>query len=104
MAEIRVDPKKLTGPVELRVGDTLVLGLEENPTTGYRWQVSTDDQLTPSADRFIPAGDAAAGGGGVRTLKFAVVTGGAGQIKLQLRREWAVDAPQQSLLVTYRAK
>jgi inhibitor of cysteine peptidase len=104
VAEIKIDPKNLTARVELQVGDTLVVELLENPTTGFRWTASVGSQLAPSADSFVPAPGSGAGGGGVRTLKFGVVAPGSGEVRVQLRREWESAAPQQSLVVLYQAK
>lgn len=104
MAEVKIDAKNARGPVELRVGDTLVINVDENPTTGYRWQVSVGDQLVASADRFIPSGDTAVGGGGIRTLSFGVVSPGRGTVKLQLRREWETDKAPDSLDISYEAR
>ena len=103
MAEVRVDINNVQVPVEARVGDTLVVYLPENPTTGYRWHASAGPQLVPSADQFTPQRDAAVGGGGIRTLRFTVVSAGSGKIELQLRRQWEVGAPQQSISIAYGA-
>ena len=102
MPEIRIDPRNLAGPVRLHIGDTIVVELPENPTTGFRWQGSPDSQLVPSADQFVPSRDAAPGGGGIRTLRFGVVAAGDGRLKLQLRREWETAMPQQSLEIPYQ--
>ena len=36
-----VNQKDLARPVHVRAGEPVVLRLEENPTTGYRWRLNT---------------------------------------------------------------
>ena len=104
MADHRINVDKLPRVVELNVGDTFVIDLRENPTTGYRWQASPASQLVPSGDEFLAQGNAAAGSSGVRTLKFTPLSVGKGTVMLELRREWETGAPQQSVTIAYEAK
>jgi inhibitor of cysteine peptidase len=87
-------------------GDTLVVHLDESPTSGYRWSVERlDDRvLTPAGDDFAPAGGAAPGGGdagpaggvrlgggGTRVLRFTVAGPGRGELVLRRWRSWEGD-------------
>jgi inhibitor of cysteine peptidase len=102
VADIKIEPKDFGKPVQLHMGDTIVIELQENPTTGFRWQVSAGSHLVPSGDQFVPAKDAAPGGGGTRILKLGAVAKGNGAVRLQLRREWESSPPQQSFEVPYQ--
>jgi inhibitor of cysteine peptidase len=75
---------------DLTLGAQLVVALEENPTTGYRWSI---DPVQPPVialmgdDYTINAG-AGMGGGGVRRFVFRVVEPGETQLSLRLARQW----------------
>lgn len=101
MADIKIEPKDFGKPVGLHIGDTIIIELQENPTTGFRWQISAGSHLVISGDQLVPGKDVAPGGGGTRILKLGAVATGNGVIRLQLRREWESSPPQQSLEVPY---
>lgn len=102
MADIKIEPKDFGKLVGLHTGDTIVIELQENPTTGFRWQVSAGSHLVPSGDQLVLGKDVAPGGGGTRTLRLGAVAKGNGVIRLQLRREWESSPPQQSLEIPYQ--
>jgi len=102
MAEVKVDAKHVPAAVQLGVGDTLVISLQENPTTGYRWQASAGNHLVPSGDEFLSPRESTMGAGGTRMLKFGVISAGNGEVKLQLRREWETATPQASIDIKYQ--
>jgi inhibitor of cysteine peptidase len=76
--------------VALRVGDRLVLRLEENPTTGYRWAMEDHDEDVVSLQHqeYAPLPHAAVGGGGQRSWTFVVRKAGADTLRLKLWRAW----------------
>jgi inhibitor of cysteine peptidase len=51
----------------LPLGTTFTVVLEENPTTGYSWNVSVTDGLKITRDTFIPPTSGLIGAGGVHT-------------------------------------
>jgi predicted secreted protein len=64
-----VREKELVEPIHVALGESIVLRLEENPTTGYRWFFEgfpAEDMLVVS-DQFRLANDAF-GAGGIREL------------------------------------
>lgn len=75
--------------VTARVGDTIEVSLAENPSTGYRWDVTELDDSVVSAGEssFSPAGDGI-GAGGSRHMVFRVRHAGITRIELTLRRNW----------------
>lgn len=75
-------------------GDSILIRLEENPTTGYIWEVDVaNDQIIYLKDsNFSTANDTVIGGGGIRIFTFTAQSPGTGEVKLELRREWEEKA------------
>jgi inhibitor of cysteine peptidase len=73
----------------VRVGDDVVLRLPENPTTGYRWTLSTsaDDALSLESDTYVP-GEAKPGTPGVRVFRLRATAPGTVELRLHRRRRW----------------
>src|SRR5262245_13392084 len=80
--------------VDLRLGDRLVLQLEENPTTGYRWALEPFDEEVLSLDdvAYAPAREGGLGGGGQRAWTFSARKPGTATLQLKLWRPWEGDA------------
>jgi inhibitor of cysteine peptidase len=88
-----------SGPVSLKVGQTLVVTLPSNPSTGYSWTVSGapdsavltqegDITYTPSnPDVVMP------GSGGSETVRFTATAAGTTKLVLDYRRPWETDVP-----------
>lgn len=88
-----------SGPAALKVGQTLVITLASNPSTGYGWTVSgapdsavltQDGDITYAAtnpDVVMP------GSGGSETVRFAATAPGTTTIVLDYRRPWETDVP-----------
>ncbi len=73
-------------------GTAISVVLDENPTTGYSWQLvePLPDCLVPQGDRHDRPAGAAIGGGGRRVLRFAAEVPGSCRIWLDLRRVWEI--------------
>ena len=98
MAAVEISDRDAPAPRTLAPGDELVIRLAENPTTGYRWQVTPAGagELALVEDRFVPgSGDAGLGAGGERVLRFQGRKGGEVRVDAVLRRAW--DAPEAGL-------
>jgi inhibitor of cysteine peptidase len=77
--------------MQLKKGQTLVVTLEGNPTTGYSWEVAEplDEQvLRQTGEPEFKAESAALGAGGVQILRFEAVNAGQTTLKLVYRRSW----------------
>ena len=86
--EVKLDAGDAGSQVELKAGQTLVISLEGNPTTGYTWEVAElDEQVLRQIGQaeFKPESDAI-GAGGVQTLRFETVNSGQTTLKLVYRR------------------
>lgn len=70
--------------------ERVVIRLEENPTTGYRWAIDeiAGDALELEGDSFELPEDSGLGGGGRRTFRFRAVSPGTSRIQLKYWRSW----------------
>ena len=92
--EINVDEKDDDSQIELEQGQILVVTLESNPTTGYRWQHAENqqsvlEQMGEAEFKPFETGEPPlVGAGGWEIFRFKAI--GAGQVTLQLvyHRPW----------------
>jgi inhibitor of cysteine peptidase len=86
---VGVDARDNHGQVQLRVGDTLVVSLQANPSTGYRWQITENNPSilrSLGAPTFVPDRGELIGGRGRQVFRFqAVGNGGTGLTMLYQR-------------------
>jgi len=91
MSEVTLSKVNNGQVVTLKRGQILILHLDENPTTGYRWSKPTLDTqvLQLKNDNFNLPSNAGMGGSGQHAFTFQA--NNPGQVKLQLKnlREWA---------------
>ena len=76
---------------QLKKGQTLVVTLEGNPTTGYSWEVAEplDEQvLRQVGEAEFKAESDLVGAGGVQILRFETVNAGQTTLKLVYHRPW----------------
>jgi inhibitor of cysteine peptidase len=92
---MEVDEEMNGGSVVLEQGQTLVLKLASNPTTGYDWEiVDLNGAILEQVGEVDYKSDSALiGSGGVNTYTFKAV--GSGNVKLSLvyHRSWEKDIP-----------
>jgi len=91
--EVKLDVGDDGSQVELNAGQTLVVSLEGNPTTGYTWEAAElDEQVLQQVGEaeFKPESDAI-GAGGMQTLRFETVNSGQTTLNLVYRRPWEED-------------
>ncbi len=80
--------------MQLKKGQTLVVTLEGNPTTGYSWEVAEplDEQvLRQAGEAEFKQESEALGAGGVQILRFEAVNAGTITLKLVYHRPWEKD-------------
>ena len=87
-----------SGAAAVAQNDELVLRLPENPTTGYRWEVTQSGAgaLRLIDDRFVAGAGAAPGADGQRVIRFAAIASGAVQVAAIKRRAWEPAMPAES--------
>ena len=90
MPQLALTPADDGKSFEVDQGDVVVIGLDENPTTGYRWAVDRRDAdiLELQGSDFSPGTGAGIGGGGRRTLVFKARKAGTARVQLKLWRDW----------------
>lgn len=78
----------------LQVADRLLIQLDENSTTGFRWAIDTIDDhiLGMESATYVPLGAGAIGGGGTRHFTFVAKQSGVMPVRFKLWREWLGDA------------
>lgn len=95
MSEIVIVQSDQGKTFEARQGDSILIRLAENPTTGYRWEVDVaDDRIIALQDSdYTEAPGAGIGGGGTRTFTFKAQSPGTVQVRLKLMRKWKPEDP-----------
>jgi len=91
--DVELDAGENGSQVELNAGQTLIVSLEGNPTTGYTWEAAElDEQVLQQVGEteFKPDSDAI-GAGGVQTLRFETMNSGQTTLKLVYHRPWEED-------------
>jgi inhibitor of cysteine peptidase len=92
--------------VTAHVGDTVVVRLAENPSTGFTWTIAITGAGVVVAD-YSPAGgsDPRPGAPGQRTFVLNATTAGDADVVLTLARPWEAGAASQTrrLRVTVEA-
>jgi inhibitor of cysteine peptidase len=75
------------------VGETIVLSLPENPSTGYSWQMTASDGLEAVSDNYVQGNTGSAfrpivGAGGTHTWTYKVTKPGTQTITGIYKRPW----------------
>ena len=91
---ITITDKDNSRSVNLSPGTTLVVALDENPTTGFNWHLQpyAENILKLESDDYS-LGKGAVGGGGIRRFQFRATTKGHAAIRLRYRRSW--ESPEE---------
>ncbi len=106
-AALRVSPEPGgTTTVEVRVGDTVVVSLDANATTGYSWSLAAGDTFTIEKSEYVPDEnpEQLAGKGGTQVVTIRVTKAGESQLTGTYARAWETPSPdaQPDLVVTVR--
>jgi predicted secreted protein len=100
---VELTESDVPGVHALGVGEELVLRLEENPTTGFRWRpADLPEGLIVADDGFVPPTQARPGQGGVHTFRVRPTAPGDYRVAMALGRSWGAEAPHRSLEFTVR--
>ena len=81
--------------IEIEVFSTFSIMLEENPTTGFRWEVGSYDEyaLNILDDSFSHFSDSHIGGGGVRIFTIQMKQKGISDLSFYYKRSWEKEVP-----------
>jgi inhibitor of cysteine peptidase len=93
VAEYVFDEKDDGAQVQVPRGAKVTIDLKENPTTGYRWTISSIDHafLVVDGDEFLPPGQKSPGAGGQRRFFFRAKAEGSTALSLVNKRAWEHD-------------
>lgn len=78
-----------------RVGDRIRVTLQENPTTGYRWEHHVDPGVVREVDDRFEGPTSPRGAGGVRVMIFEACSPGQVELRLVERRSWETEASDE---------
>ncbi len=106
MSQITVTKDDRGKSIEASPGDVILVQLEENPTTGYRWAVTEVDGrvLDLNESDYSRMDEAGIGGGGTRAFAFTAQSPGTTRLELQLRQEWDPENPEDRFEVTIQVR
>ena len=96
--------------VTLTAGQTLIVRLASNPTTGYEWQLQSADAavIKPVGEAGFtpaPAPTGMVGTGGIAEWRFEAVGEGTTTLTLSYQRPWEQNAtPEQTFTLTVTVK
>ena len=93
MAEYVFGEKENGALVQVQSGAKIAIELNENPTTGYRWTISSVDEtfLASEGDAFVPPDQKTPGAGGLRRFFFRANREGSTALTLINKRAWQRD-------------
>lgn len=101
MAQITLTINESGKTQKAKVGDTIIVQLPENPTTGYRWELKEIDKaIEPPEIQYKPDEGAQMGGGGTKTFEFKLKSKGTTTIKIINKRSWE---PENSAIQHFEA-
>lgn len=90
ISEIRLDSSNSGDTFNISKLGTVIVELNENPTTGYRWELRCSDTnivVNISAD-FVPKSASMIGGGGKRIFRFLARDIGTVTLDFIRKRAW----------------
>jgi predicted secreted protein len=102
-AFVRLTEQETSARFRVEPGQTVIVRLESNRTTGYRWNVTSPESavLSRLGDAFYtPPQQGAVGAGGTESWWFRVVSPGAERLVLEYRRQFESGVPA-ARTVTY---
>ncbi len=74
--------------VTLPVGSEITISLDENPTTGYSWNVTSSAGLEHVNDTYIAPETGLVGAGGVHVWEFLAAEEGSAEFSAIYKRPW----------------
>jgi inhibitor of cysteine peptidase len=89
---VHLRDKDSSRSIRLKVEGKLEVDLEENPTTGFSWQVASFPSLLElKGSDYLPDAPQRCGSGGRKVFHFVVARPGSGSLRLEYRRSWEKD-------------
>lgn len=81
--------------VDAAVGDTIVVSLDANPTTGYTWRFTAGDTFAIAGSKYMadPNSEEAVGAGGTKIVPLEVTKAGTSDLTGMYRQQWNSPSP-----------
>ena len=88
--EVKIGDTDNASQVPLEVGQTLVLSLDSNPTTGYQWEITELDEaiLKQTGHEYEADQPVLIGSGGKEVWRFQAQSSGSTTLSLGYKRSW----------------
>ncbi|HET7285690.1 MAG TPA: protease inhibitor I42 family protein [Nitrososphaeraceae archaeon] len=88
MNQILVDQNQKNETFHVKMGDIILINLNENPTTGYQWKIDeSDEKIIPMEDsKYSISSHNGIGSGDTRTFTFRPQSFGKAKVQLSLQR------------------
>ena len=87
--------------IDIGVNQEFVIALGSNPTTGYSWQESHDENILELVEKTYELGEEAkqglVGAGGVEYFRFKTLKTGETEITLVYKRPWEEESLDQKI-------
>ncbi len=102
-ATIKVTPSAPAGTtVDAKVGDTVIVSLDANVTTGYEWQFTAGDTFSIESSKYVPDPnpDNLSGKGGTQIVTLKVTKAGTSDLTGRYVRPWESPSPSPAADVT----
>ena len=84
--------------ITARAGDTFIVVLEANPTTGYTWEIAFDTAVLDLLDQQIAVAGTGIGAGSVERIRFRARATGQTPIHLRYKRSWEATSAREVVL------
>lgn len=89
--------------ITVNSGDTFKVRLDENPTTGYSWNMTVDNGLQIVSDRYVPNSTQLLGSGGYHEWTIKAVSNGTYKVSGIYKRPWEpVSGSEQRFTLTVK--
>ena len=88
------------GVLKTGVNQEFVIALDSNPTTGYDWEASFDDNMLSVVEKKYNPGEKApglVGAGGTQYFRFKALRKGSTEITVTYKRSWETDYAEQKV-------
>jgi len=87
--------------IDIRVNQEFAIALVSNPTTGYDWEASYDENVLKLVESKYEPGEKAQqgmmGAGGVKYFRFKALEKGVTEITLTYKRPWEEEFAEQKV-------
>ena len=96
--EAGVGQDDTSGAETVSVGETFIISLESNPTTGYSWQAEFDTESLELVDEDFASDSTLIGAGGVQTFEFLALKQGQVDVTMIYKRLWEAESIDKKII------